>query len=209
MKILSIGIFHLNGDIETIASDSSLLGKCAALKTENIIKRFNAENHETHLIYAVEVRHIFYYLQSNGQFLYILSSDEAMTLGEIEKHFVQITEIALTKEYDELGEKINDPSYVSSKIKKIRRDLDITTQVLLKNVDKVLLRGEKIENLMARTEALTEASSSFETQAFKTYRKRQSPWDKVLNCLRFFACCGNKRQKKENVSARNKRYGIN
>lgn len=66
----------------------------------------------------------------------------------------------------QLGEyivKYQDPRQADS-IMKIQQELDETKIVLHKTIESVLERGEKIDNLVARSEGLSSASKMFYTQ---------------------------------------------
>ncbi len=59
-----------------------------------------------------------------------------------------------------------DPSKID-KIYKIDKDLDTTKKIMHKNIEKVLERGEKIEDLVERSKDLSKTSKQF----YKTTRK--------------------------------------
>eukprot|EP01112_Ceratiomyxa_fruticulosa_P012110 TRINITY_DN3336_c0_g2_i3.p1 TRINITY_DN3336_c0_g2~~TRINITY_DN3336_c0_g2_i3.p1 ORF type:complete len:201 (+),score=26.19 TRINITY_DN3336_c0_g2_i3:841-1443(+) len=63
---------------------------------------------------------------------------------------------------DELILKYQDPQKADPMMK-IQKDLDETKQVLVKSIDQLLDRGEKLESIAARSEHL-----SFQTRAFMT-----------------------------------------
>ena len=62
-----------------------------------------------------------------------------------------------------------DPTKVD-KIYKINKDLDYTKIIMHQNIDKVLERGEKIEDLVERSKDLSKSSKKF----YKTTRKMNS-----------------------------------
>lgn len=63
--------------------------------------------------------------------------------------------------------KAQDPANFD-KITKIQQDLDETTQVLHQTIDKLLERGEKLDNLVERSDDLSKQSKMFYKQARKT-----------------------------------------
>lgn len=63
--------------------------------------------------------------------------------------------------------KAQDPANFD-KITKIQQDLDDTTQVLHQTIDKLLERGEKLDNLVERSDDLSKQSKIFYKQARKT-----------------------------------------
>ena len=67
---------------------------------------------------------------------------------------------------DELVAKYQKPEE-ADKIMKIQKQLDDTKDILRKNIDQLLERGEKIETLAARSEDLSFQSKAFMTQSEK------------------------------------------
>jgi synaptobrevin family protein YKT6 len=68
---------------------------------------------------------------------------------------------------EEYLQKYQDPSS-ADKITKIQKDLDETTQILHKTIDNVLARGEKLDDLVDRSNDLSAQSKMFYKQAKKT-----------------------------------------
>ena len=62
-----------------------------------------------------------------------------------------------------LAEIINDYEYPENidKITQIKAEMDETKDILLKSIDSLLERGEKIEHLVEKTEILSQSSKSF------------------------------------------------
>lgn len=73
------------------------------------------------------------------------------------------TPILALPQLDEYIVKYQDPRQADS-IMKIQQELDETKIVLHKTIESVLERGEKIDNLVARSEGLSTASKMFYTQ---------------------------------------------
>lgn len=73
------------------------------------------------------------------------------------------TPILALPQLDEYIVKYQDPKQADS-IMKIQQELDETKIVLHKTIESVLERGEKIDNLVARSEGLSTASKMFYTQ---------------------------------------------
>jgi len=63
--------------------------------------------------------------------------------------------------------KYQDPA-AADKVTKIQKDLDDTTQILHKTIDSVLERGVKLDNLVERSNDLSQQSKMFYKQAKKT-----------------------------------------
>jgi len=57
-----------------------------------------------------------------------------------------------------------DPA-AADKVTKIQRDLDQTTEILYNTIDNVLARGEKLDNLVERSDELSRQSKMFYSQA--------------------------------------------
>ncbi|CEI92639.1 Putative Synaptobrevin like YKT6 [Rhizopus microsporus] len=77
-----------------------------------------------------------------------------------------------TIDYSELAEyisKYQDPQQADT-IMKVQKELDETTAILHKTIDSVLQRGEKLDSLVDRSEALSAQSKMF----YKTARKTNS-----------------------------------
>ena len=68
---------------------------------------------------------------------------------------------------EEYLQKYQDPSS-ADKITKIQKDLDDTTKILHKTIDDVLKRGEKLDDLVDRSNDLSAQSKMFYKQAKKT-----------------------------------------
>ncbi|EIE76346.1 hypothetical protein G6F46_008989 [Rhizopus delemar] len=77
---------------------------------------------------------------------------------------------AETIEYSELAQyiqKYQDPQQADN-IMKVQKELDETTAILHKTIDSVLQRGEKLDSLVDRSEALSSQSKMFYKTAKKT-----------------------------------------
>ncbi|KAI8886628.1 snare-like protein [Backusella circina FSU 941] len=77
---------------------------------------------------------------------------------------------AQTLEYPELATyvtKYQDPQQADT-IMKVQKELDETTAILHKTIDSVLQRGEKLDSLVDRSEALSNQSKMFYKTAKKT-----------------------------------------
>ncbi|PRP83627.1 hypothetical protein PROFUN_08353 [Planoprotostelium fungivorum] len=67
---------------------------------------------------------------------------------------------------DEEIKKYQNPAAVDS-IAKIHNDLNDTRQIMVENIEKVIARGEKLDDLLAKTDDLSESSKVFVTRAKK------------------------------------------
>jgi len=68
---------------------------------------------------------------------------------------------------DEYLQKYQDPSE-ADKVTKIQKDLDETTEILHKTIDAVLGRGQKLDNLVEKSNDLSAQSKLFYKSAKKT-----------------------------------------
>jgi synaptobrevin family protein YKT6 len=76
--------------------------------------------------------------------------------------------------------KYQDPQQADS-IMKIQKELDETKIVLHKTIESVLERGEKIDNLVAKSDGLSAQSKMFYTQvSYMVLREFQAPADSAL-----------------------------
>ncbi|OBA20688.1 snare-like protein [Metschnikowia bicuspidata var. bicuspidata NRRL YB-4993] len=81
-----------------------------------------------------------------------------------------VTEPSASLQYDQLAvylKKYQDPSQADS-IMKVQQELDETKIVLHKTIESVLQRGEKLDSLVDKSEALSLSSRMFYKQAKKT-----------------------------------------
>jgi len=100
---------------------------------------------------------------------YILSKITDEFLAKYPSHTIEASDTPLSCPFPELNKYINDfqdPNNASS-IHKIQRELDETKIVLHKTIESVLERGEKIDNLVAKSDGLSAQSKMFYTQAKK------------------------------------------
>ena len=70
--------------------------------------------------------------------------------------------------YPKLVEYIKKPIQEIDRISKIQSDLDDTKQVMQKSIEGILNRGEKLEDLVSKSDDLTNQSKMFYRQARKT-----------------------------------------
>lgn len=87
-----------------------------------------------------------------------------------QKEWANITEANASFNYDALEnylKKYQDPTQADS-IMKVQQELDETKIVLHKTIESVLERGEKLDSLVDKSEALSSSSRMFYKQAKKT-----------------------------------------
>eukprot|EP00918_Siedleckia_nematoides_P067814 GHVU01147601.1.p2 GENE.GHVU01147601.1~~GHVU01147601.1.p2 ORF type:complete len:129 (-),score=20.35 GHVU01147601.1:830-1216(-) len=82
------------------------------------------------------------------------------------EHRTEDIQLDFQKEGDEMLVKYQNP-LEADKLLKVQSDLDEVKDVMLKNIDELLQRGEKLENLMERSEDLSQTSHQFYRTAKK------------------------------------------
>ncbi|KAG7352516.1 synaptobrevin [Nitzschia inconspicua] len=92
--------------------------------------------------------------------------DFSASIGDAWKSCTVAESISFPK-LEEYLQKYQDPSS-ADKITKIQKDLDETTGILHKTIDDILQRGEKLDNLVERSNDLSAQSKMFYKQAKKT-----------------------------------------
>lgn len=95
--------------------------------------------------------------------------DEYLSLHN-KSEWENVTESSPSLHYDKLDQyisKYQDPSQADS-IMKVQQELDETKIVLHKTIEGVLQRGEKLDSLVDKSEALSSSSRMFYKQAKKT-----------------------------------------
>ncbi|GMH35349.1 hypothetical protein BSKO_03217 [Bryopsis sp. KO-2023] len=192
MKLTSIGILRWNGDQEPIllgmAQDLSSFGyfqrtsvkEMITFVSRTIVRRTQLGQRQTvqhedyychvhvresglagiavadkdypaRAAFSVVATVLDEYLEKNGESFRNVTADS--TLGD------DIAEPALVKYQDPIN---------ADKIMKIQKDLDETKIVLHQTIESVLERGEKLDNLVGKSNDLSIASQMFYKQAKKT-----------------------------------------
>lgn len=187
------------------ASDSSLEGQFAAEKIDTVLEHLMKKDmSKTH--YTFHISAFYFYAKIDENIVYLFSSSEKPSkINVIEQHFMDIAEIAQTKHYEELDKKIKNPSYIVRKIEKIKEELHDFKETMLKNIDDVLNRGEKIENIQIATQTLADESVAFSSAASKL-RLRTEPFSEKLKdtfCC-FFSSCLKENQEEMHTLTENK-----
>jgi len=163
-----------------------------ALVTRRILEKIPA-NQNSKMSYMYD-RHIFHYMVDDG-LVYMTMADEAFGrrlpfafLEDIKNRFKAAygdrgktaPEGAMKEDFSRVLQTqmdyfSNNPN--ADMMRKVKGDIDQLTNVLVQNIEKVLERGEHIELLVDRTEALNNTSIQFKQSA--TGLKRALWWKNV------------------------------
>ena len=105
--------------------------------------------------------HIYIYFHKDRH--YIALTDDKYPVNVIMEFLKELTD---NNNYNELWQKYQDPISVS-KILQVKIQLEATKVTMLDSIDKVLERGDKIEDLIKKTEELEDISIKFKANATK------------------------------------------
>lgn len=112
---------------------------------------------------------IYIYTFNNNIYIYLTDEEYPIDVifecvGELDNIYKE--EQVQIQQVGSIWLKYQDPTQIS-KILKVKKELTETKKVLLESIDKVLERGEKIEDLIAKTEQLETSSRTFKIKATK------------------------------------------
>lgn len=217
MTLLAISIIDSFANIKEIAYQASPMGTIALKEINSLLKELKKESPLTkYQIYYSYRESLYVYLKTDGNNLYAIIFDKEPVFSEIERHFDEVMEINRYERYEELNKKIADPTYIASKIKRLREQIEVSKQYALAAVDKLILREHKIEDLVTKTAALAAEANEFSTWLKNLRQKRQkqpSLSEKIGHKFLYFFCHPAKSRpspadKKAVIDERIK-YGIN
>lgn len=125
----------------------------------------------------------FYYAFVNNK-ISILVTDEKLTPLAQDGLLEKLNEVQNPKELMALiqnpieaikseAERLDEARKI--KIAKIQQDLDTTKQTMLQNLDKIINRGEKIEELRSKTESLVQCSRQFKKSSTQLKNRYYCP----------------------------------
>ncbi|KAL8444403.1 hypothetical protein Emag_005498 [Eimeria magna] len=97
----------------------------------------------------------------------MLKAPVYLHLGQWEALTEDVKGANMLPECADLLKKYQNP-LEADKLLKVQRDLDEVKDVMLKNIEELLQRGEKLDDLMQRSEDLSNTSYQFYRQAKKT-----------------------------------------
>lgn len=152
--------FFRDGIKETVNSIIDKISKRIESLDKNILHIFQLEEIKGTILYIYIEHSVTYYLIANDQ---LLKTTLFNILSDIKKlHRDQI---------DALIDNFNDnPDHYKTKVDQIKCQLNETTQILFNSIDKLLERGETLDDLVTRTNDLNDQSIIFARSA------------KMLNC---------------------------
>ena len=111
------------------------------------------------------------YIYKFGNKIYLAVTNEKYPSSVILEFINELKELLNkenhdTQEIDILWTKYQDPLQVS-KLLQVKQNLDETKKIMMDSVDKILERGERIENLIEKTDQLQLESEAFRIKAKK------------------------------------------
>ena len=204
MKLFAIGLFHQNGTVEHIVTHEEY--EALANAHESLAIQMKTGIYKNDVIYKIPAYDMYHYFKSSQGSIRILSSPENLdpTDPVLSDQFSDINEIYLSTDhvvrYNELDKKIADPNYFISPVKRTRQGVEETRQIMVNNIEKLLQRGAKLEELVEKTEELKQNTQSFRSKAFKlnknhtTVSEQAKAAAKKIFCCFFLPCCNGKPQ---------------
>lgn len=154
-------------------TSSGLTGNFSTV-TRVLLKKLPEQDGKMSLLYD---KYMFHYL-TEDELTYLCMTDRDFTrssafdfLQDVKKRFIATygerakTAIAFAFNADfqrvlqQLMEKYNSPK--TDKLAKVQEDINVVKDIMIKNIDKVLERGEKIELLVDKTEVLDQHALKF------------------------------------------------
>lgn len=182
MKIYSILVFSA-ADLKKLMSASQEPNWFSADPREDDICTFldaNKKNFVNKLGYhKLKISgQAVYYMQVTQDHLYAVAVDVELT--EVQKRHL-FAHIVQAKQKNDLENILKDPESATTdigmqKIAAIQKELNETKDIMLENIDKVLLRGEKVEDLVQRTDELKRTAGDFEWSATRLKNKQRCPF---------------------------------
>lgn len=175
MSILVALVARMDYDRDIIAQSpaprsSPSLDQSVQFVQTKILSKVAEENHKRMLTW----RDMEYHYKVSGDYIYfvIAKSDAGKRvvwslIDAIENHVLSKGERNLSKFLDGELVKYNDPS--NDKIRQIKKRVDEVKDVMIDNIDKLLERGERLEDLVSKTDQLSQDASDYrrKTRAVK------------------------------------------
>ena len=105
----------------------------------------------------------YIYIYTHNNRIYIVLADEEYPKIAI-LEFIQELIINEQDAFEKIWQKYQDPIQIN-KILQVKKNLEDTKKIMLDSVDKILERGEKIEDLIDKTDQLNTSSEVFRIKA--------------------------------------------
>jgi synaptobrevin family protein YKT6 len=174
MKIYSIIVFLKKEDANLTIHKSSFYLKDVSFFIRSNVKEFltflsktvatNAKNQKLRI---VEKEHAIY-IDSDNEYIYVIATDLEYNMRAAFSIMSELSKEINDKNFDldKTIEKYQNPEE-TDKILKIQKMIDQSKIVMLDNIDKVLARGEKIDDLIVKSSDLSMSSKEFYKEAKK------------------------------------------
>jgi synaptobrevin family protein YKT6 len=174
MKIYSIIVFQKKEGILEISnsaydvSDISFFKRGGIKEFLNFFSKTIATNTQSFQRLCVPEKEYLMYSTNSGDLTVSIITDKDYSqrvIFNLSDKVIQDKRIGVLN-LDQIIEKYQNPSDVDN-ILKIQKDIKITKCVMVDNIDKALARGERIDDLIARSDDLSQASKDFYKSADK------------------------------------------
>eukprot|EP01087_Luapelamoeba_hula_P018006 TRINITY_DN5738_c0_g1_i1.p1 TRINITY_DN5738_c0_g1~~TRINITY_DN5738_c0_g1_i1.p1 ORF type:complete len:214 (+),score=32.43 TRINITY_DN5738_c0_g1_i1:32-673(+) len=152
-----------------------------------ILDRMTGGNHRKTLVHE---NHAFHYIK-DGDVVYIAVTDNEFPV-RISFAFLEdirdLFEEGSTDFEQVLEDQMEYHSYdpKADKVRDVSNKLRVLTDVMKENIESLLRRGEKIEDVLSGTETMSERSSQFKQKSVKL--KKKYWWKNVKLCICLICC---------------------
>lgn len=146
------------------------------------------------------------YFKKMGPAVYIIMSDQETSEETLNEYCADLSHIALSKEYNELNNIMADPTYAVSPIRKLKLELKQLHEEACRDIDIFIKRYGKLEDLLKRTEKLTNETKDFKLGLTLS---KQEPEKSIISRLFCSFFCIPTDIKKDHPPLPSYRFGIN
>jgi hypothetical protein len=224
MKILTISVYHADTDsIDLLFPEGQGFGETVRTATFHTKKAVSYVLNEPMFtsspghVFLTEIKQQLFYAinyKKSDSTIYLFSLDSPIDLATAYKCFARIKHFFVTRlddalpidslllELEEIISQCMTTEYVRSqetfreKKEKIEATLEEVKESLHATVEILLERGEKIEALLAKSEALSLQTTGFKTAAFRLAKRRSTS----VMMANFFFCLPDGHEHDERVS---------
>lgn len=115
----------------------------------------------------------FYYVQSSATHIAVCVTDSTLSAFAQQSLFSKIIAASSNKALQKL---LSDPAIATqTSTEKILHELDVLKQQMASNLDKIIERGQKIDDLQIKADQLQETSNQFKIKSTELKRSIQCP----------------------------------
>jgi hypothetical protein len=197
MQILSIGIYKATFAVEYFANHPSQTGNRAAAEIESIVNELRDSHFQSHLVHHCTRSYVNYFIKLAGNHIFVCGVNNAESIDEINRLFVNIEMLVASSRHAELGEIIENPEYQPSRIEQAKKAVTETNTYLDQHVTRMLKeRSDHMEELLKKTQSLCDNPVTFKTRALHGKHKNEGFFRTMANYFCFFSC-GSRRQAPE------------